>query len=79
MTSKKHSAKTWYAFSLAWQLGFLITLPIGGFLFLGFALDGFLGTTPLFIVAGLLVGIVVDIYTVYHLLSPLMEHEEHHD
>jgi F0F1-type ATP synthase assembly protein I len=65
--------KTFYALSIAWQLGFLIMIPIGSFLFFGFVIDGLLGSQPLFLLIGLLVGIAVAIYGVYCLLAPLLE------
>jgi F0F1-type ATP synthase assembly protein I len=71
--SQKNSFKTFYALSLAWQLGFLIAVPIGGFLFLGLLGDRFFKTEPLFLILGLLVGIIITVYEVYHLLIPLIK------
>lgn len=79
MASKGDGFKTFYALSFAWQLGFLIAIPIGGFLFLGFLADKFLGTKPLFLFVGLVVGVVVTIYEVYHLLLPLIKDKEKND
>jgi len=70
---KKSGFKTFYALSLAWQLGFLIAVPIGGFMFVGYLGDRFLKTQPLLLLAGLFVGIFVTIYEVYHMLTPLIE------
>jgi len=70
---KKDGFKTFYALSLAWQLGFLIAIPIGGFLFLGILGDKFFKTQPFLLLFGLLVGIVITIYEVYHLLTPLIK------
>jgi len=72
MSSQKNF-KTFYALSLAWQLGFLITFSIGGFLFLGYLGDRFFRTQPLFLVLGILVGLIVTFYEVYHLLTPLIK------
>ena len=68
----KGNFKIFYALSLAWQLGFLIAIPIGGFLLLGFLGDKFFKTKPLFLIIGLLGGIIITIYEVYHLFAPLI-------
>jgi F0F1-type ATP synthase assembly protein I len=74
--TKKSNLKTFYALSIAWQLGFLIAIPIGGFLFLGVLGDKFFKTQPFLLLLGLLVGIVITIYEVYHLLIPLIKNNE---
>lgn len=71
--SQKNNFKTFYALSLAWQLGFLVAIPIGGFLFLGLLGDRFFKTEPFFLILGLLVGIIITVYEVYHLLIPLIK------
>ncbi|MFH1657030.1 MAG: AtpZ/AtpI family protein [bacterium] len=76
MMSQKSKSKTFYALSLAWQLGFIIIIPIGGFLFLGVLGDKVLKTKPLFLIIGLLVGIIVTVYEVYHLIVPLIKDKE---
>ncbi len=71
--SKKNNFKTFYALSIAWQLGFLIAIPIGGFIFLGIWGDRFFKTEPFLLLLGLLVGITITIYEVYHLFVPLIK------
>lgn len=73
MFFQKNSFKTFYALSFAWQLGFLIAAPIGGFLWLGLWGDSVLGTAPLLLILGLLAGMVITVYEVYHLLIPLIK------
>jgi|GEM_PF-728488 len=70
---RQNNFKVFYSLSLAWQLGFLIAIPIGGFMFLGFWADKSLETSPLFTMTGLIVGLVVTVYEVYHLLAPLIK------
>lgn len=70
---KKDNFKTFYALSLAWQLGFIIAVPIGGFLFFGLLADRFFGTEPVLLVVGIFAGVTVTIYEVYHLLIPLIK------
>jgi len=79
--SKKKSDpfKTFYALSIAWQLGFLIAIPIGGFLFLGIWSDTYFNTRPLFLLLGIFLGMSITIYEVYHLLVPLMKDHDAHD
>ncbi len=79
MSSGKETFKTFYALSLAWQLGFLIVVPIGGFLFLGVLLDHLSGTRMVFGSIGALVGIGITVYEVYHLLAPLIKNDTNHD
>ncbi len=71
--NQKSNFETFYVLSIAWQLGFFIAVPIAGFLFLGVWGDRFFNTEPLFLLVGLLVGIVITVYEVYHLLIPLIK------
>jgi len=73
---KKDNFKTFYALSLAWQLGFIIAVPIGGFLFFGLLADRFFGTEPVLLVVGIFVGVIVTVYEVYHLLIPLIKDKD---
>ncbi|HDH31325.1 MAG TPA: AtpZ/AtpI family protein [Candidatus Wolfebacteria bacterium] len=70
---QKSNFKTFYALSIAWQLGFLIAIPIVGFLFLGVLGDKFFKTQPFFLFLGLILGIVLTIYEIYHLFVPLIK------
>ena len=75
---KKEGFKTWYAFSLAWQMGFIIAFSIGGFMFLGFLADFYLNTTPYALIAGVLLGITATVYEVHHLIYPLIHNKDEH-
>ncbi len=77
--SHKDNFKTFYALSLAWQLGFLIAAPIIGFLFLGLFADRFFNTEPFLLLSGLFIGIGITFYEIYHLLVPLIEDKEKDD
>ena len=74
--SPKNHFKTFYALSLAWQLGFFIVMPIGGFLLLGIFGDRFFGTSPLLLLVGFFVGIAVTLYEAHHLFIPLTHNTE---
>jgi F0F1-type ATP synthase assembly protein I len=75
---EKGGFKTWYAFSLAWQLGFIIAFSIAGFMFLGFLGDQFLGSAPYLLILGIFLGVVVTIYEVHNLISPLIHNKNEH-
>lgn len=65
--------KIWYAISFALQLGFLIIVPIGGFMLLGLWVDKYLNTAPFLLIAGVIVGVIITGYEVYHLLMVLIK------
>jgi len=68
----KNGFKIWYAVSFAFQLGFLIVVPIGGFMLLGLWGDRSFYTAPFLLIAGIVVGVIITAYEVYHLLDPLI-------
>lgn len=70
--SKPSSFKTFYAISLAWQLGFLIIFPILGFGVIGFLIDTHLNSSYLYSSAGLLVGAVLAAYETFKMLEPFI-------
>ena len=57
-------------------VGFFIGLSIVLGTFAGLWLDGKLDTKPLFMVAGLVVGLVVAFYGVYQMVRPLMNDKQ---
>jgi len=65
--------KVFYAVSFAFQLGFLVVVPIGGFMFLGLLGDKYFHTKPLLFIAGIIIGIIIAVYEVYRFLIPLIE------
>ena len=77
--TKKNGFKTFYAVSFAWQLGFLIAVPIGGFLLLGYWADGIFHTGPLLLFIGMIVGLSVTVYEVYHSLAPFVKNNDKKD
>ena len=70
------SFKLWYALSFALQLGFLVVVPLGGFILLGVWGDAILATSPLLLLVGAVVGVVVTAYEIYHMILSLMEEDE---
>lgn len=74
--NNKGNSKLFDALAFALELGFVIAVPIGGFIFLGFLADGFLETHPLFLIGGAVVGLIISFYMAYRSLIPLMKDEE---
>lgn len=60
------------------QLGFLIVFSLGGFFILGFLVDKAFNASPLFLIIGLVTGLIITFYEVYYLLKPLIEKENDH-
>lgn len=74
--SRKNNPGLLYALSLALELGFLIAVPLGGFIFSGFLADKFLGTRPLFLIVGVVIGATIAFYGTYRSLIPVMKDGE---
>lgn len=77
MAQNQNNFKIWYALAVAFQLGFLIVVPIGGFMLLGLWADKILKTGPFLLIAGALIGLSITVYEIYHWLIPLIKKEEH--
>jgi F0F1-type ATP synthase assembly protein I len=75
----RNNFKIWYLLSFAWQLGFLIAVPIAIFLFLGYLADTFFGTLPFFVIVGSIGGVSVTAYEIYHQLLLVIHTKHHHD
>ena len=57
-------------------IGFYIAACILLGTFVGLWLDGKLNTEPLFMIGGLVVGLVIAIYGVYRMIRPLMGNKQ---
>jgi F0F1-type ATP synthase assembly protein I len=68
------NSKTFHALFLAWQLGFLIAIPIVVCLLLGIAGDHYFHTKPLLLLLGLLLGLAITVYEIYRVVIPLVTH-----
>lgn len=75
MPENSPTFKKFYAISLAWQLGFLISFSLIGFGALGYFLDHKLATFPLLSLIGLGIGIITSIFETYHMLVPIIKQE----
>ena len=66
---KQKPPSVWGPLALVGQLGFTIATPTILLAILGNYLDGRFHTTPLFILLGLLLGLISGIYGAYRLLK----------
>ncbi len=71
--SKKPPLTIWEALGTLAGLGFTIAVPIAVFTIGGHYLDGVTHTNPLFILLGLLLGLISGIYGAYRLLSRVFQ------
>lgn len=72
VSDRGENFQLFYALSLAWQLGFLIVVPIVLFLALGIWLDRTFHTGVLFLFVGIIMGIGMTFYEGYHVLAPII-------
>lgn len=54
-----------FALDLAWKLGYAIAIPIVVFVLLGRLLDNYLGTSPFFLITGLIISAPAVGFLVY--------------
>ncbi len=69
MNKKKPPSSVWEAMALVSGLGFTIAIPLAAGSLLGIYLDGRTNHEPLFLLLGLLLGLIVGIYGAYRLLA----------
>ena len=62
-----------YALSLGLELGFLIVLPLVGFLLLGLFLDKKLGTAPIFLIFLVVLSLIAVFFEIRLLIMPFLE------
>ncbi len=69
MSKQTPPPSAWGSLALVGQLGFTIAVPIALLAILGHFLDGVAHTGYLFLLLGLLLGLIAGIYGAYRLLS----------
>ncbi len=67
--SKKPPPTVWESLGSVGGLGVTIAVPIAVFAILGHYLDGITHTAPLFVLLGLLLGLISGIYGAYRLFK----------
>lgn len=70
--SKKKPPSVWEALAQVGALGFTIAIPLALGTILGIYLDGLTNQKPLFLILGLLLGLIVGIYGAYRLFARLL-------
>ena len=73
---KKGKSKSWYAFSLVFQLGFSLLIPLLISVGVGAWLDSKFSTSPLFTLIGLGIGMILAGCAVYADIKPLIKQEK---
>lgn len=64
-TARKHDGGLWNALGLAWELGYLIAIPIVVFGLIGRFADRRLHTYPWIFLAGIVVALAITAFAVY--------------
>jgi ATP synthase protein I len=72
MSKKTPPPSAWQSLALVGQLGFTIAVPIALLAILGHYLDSVAHTGYLFLLLGLLLGLISGIYGAYRLLSRIL-------
>ncbi|MDD4358350.1 MAG: AtpZ/AtpI family protein [Candidatus Pacebacteria bacterium] len=63
-------AKNLNTLSLGLKIGLLVTVPLIGFLLLGVWLDKKFNTFPIYLIAGIVLGMIFAVYMVYKVIIP---------
>ncbi len=66
-------SSTWFALGLVWQLGYTIAIPLVVFGLLGRFLDRKFGTSPLLLLAGILLSLIISTIGVYRKTMKIMK------
>ncbi|PIR43715.1 hypothetical protein COV24_01525 [candidate division WWE3 bacterium CG10_big_fil_rev_8_21_14_0_10_32_10] len=71
--TQNYNRKIFYAISFAMQLGFMISITILGFLWIGYFIDKTFNTHPIFIILGIVIGAIMVVYDVFYLLNSFLK------
>jgi F0F1-type ATP synthase assembly protein I len=63
--SDRKSEKSWSVMRMAWDLGYIIAIPLVVFAFLGRFLDNYLDTGPYLLIAGMVLAVALSSWLVY--------------
>lgn len=75
---KKETDNNWSVFSLAFELGYMIAIPIVLFALGGRFLDKKIDSSPLFLLTGIFISIILTTYLVYKKTINVIESEAEH-
>lgn len=67
MQNKKDGQKVdpGFVLDLAWKLGYIIAIPIVGFVLGGRLADKYFGTSPIFLISGVVISMVITSFLIY--------------
>ena len=66
---KKPAKVSFSVLEFAWDLGFSVVIPLILFILLGRFIDGKLGTSPIFLLAGIILSIFISSYGIYRAVT----------
>lgn len=72
----KEKNNTWSVLSLAWQLGYTIAAPLVVLALLGRLLDKRFGTSPWFLLAGIILSIILSTIAIYFKTAKILKETE---
>jgi len=71
--NKNNTSSTWQALGLAFQLGYTIAIPAVVFALIGRVLDKKYNTTPLLLIIGLLIALILSSISVFKKANAIMK------
>ncbi len=75
----KKNGDRWWMIGVAWEMGYLIALPLVGFALAGQFFDGLAHTSPLFLIIGILCAIALSTVCVVRKTSDVMHRAAHEE
>ncbi|MBI4239729.1 AtpZ/AtpI family protein [Candidatus Uhrbacteria bacterium] len=73
---KKKNGTLWSMLGYAWEIGYMIAIPLIGFAFLGRFIDKKLATSPLFLLLGIGLAIIISTVIVVRKTKEALEQAE---
>lgn len=72
-TAKAETKNTFSTLSIAWELGYMIAIPLVALTLGGRFLDKKFDTSPLFLLVGVVVSIIFSTYAIWRKMSDIIE------
>ncbi|MDD3734909.1 MAG: AtpZ/AtpI family protein [Candidatus Pacebacteria bacterium] len=71
--NQRNKQNVFYTIFLGLELGFLVALPLVVFLVLGVFLDKKFETFPIFLISGIIIGLILTFVDIRYLILPFLE------
>ena len=71
--NQRNKQNVFYTIFLGLELGFLVALPLVVFLVLGVFLDKRFETFPIFLISGIIIGLILTFVDIRYLILPFLE------